>query len=135
MARRGHSRPIRLVVHSGYHGSGHGGYLLSIRSFLSKVTQREREPTLARAEEEFAQGRKADAAAQFRRLAEGGSEQAQLRLGQKAARRAAGFRRGRAVVSPRRRAGFAGDFAGRARREARPVFADLLGAAEYIATP
>jgi TPR repeat protein len=55
---------------------------LSIRSFLSKVTRREREPTLARAEEEFAQGRKADAAAQFRLLAEGGSEQAQLRLGQ-----------------------------------------------------
>jgi uncharacterized protein len=52
---------------------------VSLRNLLSRVAGRA-EPTLDRAEKEFAQGRKADAAAMFRALAEGGSEAAQVRL-------------------------------------------------------
>jgi len=55
---------------------------LGIRSFLSKVASSKREPTLEHAESAYAKGRKADAAAMWRALAEGGSEPAQLRLGQ-----------------------------------------------------
>ena len=55
---------------------------MSIRSFFSKVSRLKRQPTLERAEEAYAQDRKADAAVVFRALAESGSVQAQLRLGQ-----------------------------------------------------
>ena len=54
---------------------------MSIRSFLSKVSPLKLAPTLERAEKAYTQGRKADAAAMFHALAQGGSAPAQLRLG------------------------------------------------------
>ena len=53
---------------------------MSIRSLWSKLPRRKRAPTLARAEEAYAKGKHADAAAQFRLLAENGELPAQLRL-------------------------------------------------------
>ena len=55
---------------------------MSIRSLLSKLPGRKPALTLERAEEAYAQGRQADAAAMFRALAEQKNVQAQLRLGQ-----------------------------------------------------
>ncbi|HEY5102893.1 MAG TPA: hypothetical protein VII70_08930, partial [Steroidobacteraceae bacterium] len=55
---------------------------MSLRSFLSKVDPRKRSPSLERAEEACAQGRKADAAILYRALAESGSVPARLRLAQ-----------------------------------------------------
>ena len=60
---------------------GGGWSTVSIRSFLSKFAPK-RAPTVARAEKAYAQGRHADAATLYRALAERGSMQAQLRLGQ-----------------------------------------------------
>ena len=54
---------------------------MSIRAFLARAF-RSRRPTLERAISAYAEGSKADAAVMFRALAEGGSAQAQLRLGQ-----------------------------------------------------
>src|SRR6201999_2828825 len=56
--------------------------LVGIRSALSKLSKRNRELTLERAEEAYAAGRRSDAAAIFRALAESGSAPAQLRLAQ-----------------------------------------------------
>ena len=53
---------------------------MSIRSFLASPFKRR--ATIERAEDAYAQDRKADAAALFRELAEGGSAHAQLRLAQ-----------------------------------------------------
>ena len=55
---------------------------MGIRSTFSKLSRRKREPTLERAEQAYSEGRKSDAAALFRALAETGSAQAQLRLAQ-----------------------------------------------------
>ena len=56
---------------------------MSIQASLAKLFRPERAATLERAEEAYAQGRKSDAAAMFRALAEGsGSAPAQLRLAQ-----------------------------------------------------
>jgi len=55
---------------------------VGIRTALSKLSKRRREPTLERAEEAYSEGRKSDAAAMFRALAESGSAPAQLRLAQ-----------------------------------------------------
>ena len=55
---------------------------MGIRSALSKLSGKKREPTLDRAEEAYSEGRQSDAAAMFRALAEQGSAQAQLRLAQ-----------------------------------------------------
>jgi TPR repeat protein len=55
---------------------------VSIRSAFSKLSKRHRDPTLERAEEAYSAGRKSDAVAIFRALAEGGCAQAQLRLAQ-----------------------------------------------------
>ena len=54
---------------------------MSIRTFLSKVVPK-RAPTLERANTAYTEGRKVDAAAQYRALAEEGSVLAQLRLAQ-----------------------------------------------------
>ena len=53
---------------------------MSIRSFLASPFKRR--ATIERAEDAYAKDRKADAAALFRELAEGGSAHAQLRLAQ-----------------------------------------------------
>jgi hypothetical protein len=55
---------------------------VGIRSTFSKLSKRKREPTLERAEQAYSEGRRSDAAALFRALAETGSAQAQLRLAQ-----------------------------------------------------
>ena len=73
-----------------------------------KLFSRWQRPLHERAEALLAEGRKADAAVQFKQLLEGGDLQVKLRLGQLYERGyggAAKFRRGGARVQRRRRAG------------------------------
>jgi TPR repeat protein len=56
--------------------------ILNIQSLLSRLSGRERAPTLARAEDMYVLGRHAEAAVLFRALAQNDSIQAQIRLAQ-----------------------------------------------------